>query len=198
MLTSYITKPFSKLGKAHSTILLTNLQFLFKCHWLSRWHPFSDPGRSVGFSCHVSLVSASDCSLLTLHLPPHPWYFRQMLLTSHGASWPWVWICLMSSCDSSAAVRFEQAPHGWNGVPSPVRHVRRHMACLLTGDTHFGHLIKMMSAEFLLCQVTLFPSMINKDFVGEVLRRYVSILFLIRLLVYLFLYICVDLWLHFI
>ena len=35
--------------------------------------------------------------------------------------------------------------------------------------------------------------MINRDFVGEVLRRYVSILFLIRLLIYLFLYIYVDL-----
>lgn len=63
MLTSYITKPFSKPGKAHSTILLTNLQFLFKCHRLSCWRPFSDPGRSVGFSCHVSLVSASGRSL---------------------------------------------------------------------------------------------------------------------------------------
>ena len=92
-------------------------------------------------------------------------------------------------------MRFEQVPHGWDGVPSPVRHIRRHVTCLLTGDTHFGHLIKMMSAKFLLCQVTLFPSMINKDFVGEVLRRYVSILFLIRLLIYLFLYVYVDLWL---
>lgn len=62
----------------------------------------------------------------------------------------------MSSCDLSAAVRFEQAPHGWNGVPSPVRHVRGGMACLLTGDTHLV-MIKMMSAEFLLIKLLFSP-----------------------------------------
>ena len=158
--------------KARSTILLTNLQFLFKCHQLSRWRPFSDPGHSVGFSCHVSLVSASDGSLVFTCL--------HVLDTLDRCRWPVVLHCDLSldlsSCNSSAVVHFEQVPRGWNGVPSPVCHIRRHMTCLLAGDAHFGHLIKMMSAEFLLCQLTLFPSMINKDFVGEVLRRYVSIL----------------------
>lgn len=78
MLTSYITKPFSKPGRAHSTILLTNPQFLFKRHQWSPWRPSSDPGRSVGFSCHVPLV----CSLWQF---PH-WPY--VLDTLDRCCWP--------------------------------------------------------------------------------------------------------------
>lgn len=48
------------------------------------------------------------------------------------------------------------------------------MICLLTGDTHFGHLVKMMSTistiTFLNYNVTLFPFVISKDFVGWYLK----------------------------
>ena len=48
-------------------------------------------------------------------------------------------------------------------VSFPVHRVGKHVksVCFITGDVYFDHLVKVMTAVFLHCTVTLFPFVVN-------------------------------------
>lgn len=54
------------------------------------------------------------------------------------------------------------------------------LMCLVTGDDNLDHLVKVASASFPCCKVTVFPFVIN--ILCEAIMRYASFLFLIILL----------------
>lgn len=58
-----------------------------------------------------------------------------------------------------------------------------------TADVHFHLLVKVASASFFHCKAPLFPSVIKKYFCGSVLWNHVYILFLLRFLIYSFIYV---------
>ena len=54
----------------------------------------------------------------------------------------------------------------------------------ITGDVNFDHLVKVVSARFLHCKVTILPFLISKYLIGETLWNYVNIHLLLKLRAY--------------
>lgn len=57
-------------------------------------------------------------------------------------------------------------------VPFAVNHNMGIMmsVCLITGDVNLDHLVKVLSAGFRFCKVTIFPFVISKYLEGDILR----------------------------
>ena len=50
------------------------------------------------------------------------------------------------------------------------------LICLITGNVKFDHLVKVVSARFLHCRVTIFPCIINKYLERNTLKKYIYVL----------------------
>lgn len=80
-----------------------------------------------------------------------------------------VLICLVSSYLDSSYTSWQG--HHWNEVVAfSVHHSRRLITSAWASDVNFNHLVKVVSARCLYCNVTIFLYQINKYFVGRYLR----------------------------